>query len=94
MHVRALNLCSLDASAMTRMPLMTGGRRLPALRDAGLWGIEGFSSEVNSDNHKTIAALATQHNLVVTGGSDNHGTLKVRGAVCITARGVARRECC
>lgn len=51
--------------------------KLADLKAAGLWGIEGYSSEVNSDNHFAINKLAQTFGLTVTGGSDNHGTLKV-----------------
>lgn len=45
-------------------------------KEAGLWGIEGFSSEISPENHLLIEELATANGLVMTGGSDNHGTLK------------------
>eukprot|EP00730_Choanoeca_flexa_P001379 TRINITY_DN10609_c0_g1_i4.p1 TRINITY_DN10609_c0_g1~~TRINITY_DN10609_c0_g1_i4.p1 ORF type:complete len:410 (+),score=65.74 TRINITY_DN10609_c0_g1_i4:165-1394(+) len=43
----------------------------------GLWGIEAFSSEIDEDNNAVIQLLAKRHNLVMTGGSDNHGSLKI-----------------
>ena len=49
---------------------------LPPLVEAGLWGLEAFSSEIDQKNHELLMALAEQHGLAVTGGSDNHGTLK------------------
>jgi hypothetical protein len=57
--------------------LDTFATKLADLKEAGLWGIEGFSSEVNSDNHGAIEKIAQSLKLVVTGGSDNHGSLKV-----------------
>lgn len=53
---------------------------LADLKTGGLWGIEAFSSEIDSDNHSKIVALAIANGLQVTGGSDNHGTLKVRAS--------------
>eukprot|EP00045_Choanoeca_perplexa_P007467 m.68100 g.68100 ORF g.68100 m.68100 type:complete len:410 (+) comp14096_c0_seq2:162-1391(+) len=47
------------------------------LVEHGLWGIEAFSSEIDEANHKVIEGLAKTHNLVMTGGSDNHGRLKI-----------------
>jgi len=44
--------------------------------EAGLWGIEGYSSEISPENHILIEELAKTNGLVMTGGSDNHGTLK------------------
>ncbi|EGD79625.1 hypothetical protein PTSG_10473 [Salpingoeca rosetta] len=47
------------------------------LAAAGLWGIEAFSSEIDEENHAIIAGLAQKYNLVMTAGSDNHGSLKI-----------------
>ncbi len=49
---------------------------LPSLADAGLWGIEAFSSEISAEHHAVIVAIAREYHLHLTGGSDNHGTLK------------------
>lgn len=51
--------------------------RVPELALNGLWGIEAFSSEIDQENHDIIAKVARENNLVMTGGSDNHGSLKV-----------------
>lgn len=51
--------------------------RVPELARNGLWGIEAFSSEIDQENHDIIAKVARENNLVMTGGSDNHGSLKV-----------------
>ena len=48
------------------------------MADGGLWGIEAYSSEVSEENHNAIMEFAAQNHLQLTGGSDNHGTLKVR----------------
>jgi hypothetical protein len=50
---------------------------MPELARKGLWGIEAFSSEIDQENHDIIAKVARENNLVMTGGSDNHGSLKV-----------------
>lgn len=47
------------------------------LAKAGLWGVEGFSSEISPENHLLIHELAQKHGLEMTAGSDSHGTLKV-----------------
>eukprot|EP00054_Salpingoeca_dolichothecata_P014480 m.81844 g.81844 ORF g.81844 m.81844 type:complete len:141 (+) comp21011_c0_seq1:1169-1591(+) len=49
---------------------------VPELAKAGLWGLEAFSSEINLENHLKIHQLADDNHLAITGGSDNHGTLK------------------
>lgn len=59
--------------------LKTFGPAIPSLAATGLWGIEAFSSEIDSDNHAAIARYAAESGLHTTGGSDNHGSLKVRG---------------
>jgi len=51
--------------------------QVPELARNGLWGIEAFSSEIDQENHEIIAKLAEENNLVMTGGSDNHGSLKI-----------------
>ena len=70
--------------------------KLADLKAAGLWGIEGYSSEVDATNHDAIVKLAGVFKLVVTGGSDNHGTLKVAlSAVCHwLLRSTAERVLC
>jgi predicted metal-dependent phosphoesterase TrpH len=50
--------------------------QLAALKEGGLWGIEGYSSEISEENHELIHAMALKNGLQETGGSDNHGTLK------------------
>lgn len=62
---------------LTRIRTSPRSRRVPELARSGLWGIEAFSSEIDEANHAVIERLARQNNLVMTGGSDNHGTLKV-----------------
>lgn len=52
------------------------GPRIADLAAAGLWGIEAFSSEISESSHEAIASFAAANNLQLTGGSDNHGTLK------------------
>ena len=52
------------------------GPSIKALAAGGLWGIEGFSSEISAENHLLIEDLANENGLAMTGGSDNHGTLK------------------
>lgn len=47
------------------------------MKIAGLWGLEAYSSEIDEDNHAFIHQLASENGLQMTGGSDNHGTLKV-----------------
>eukprot|EP00053_Salpingoeca_punica_P018168 m.177123 g.177123 ORF g.177123 m.177123 type:complete len:424 (-) comp17374_c1_seq1:355-1626(-) len=50
--------------------------KLADLKAAGLWGIEAFSSEISATDHNRIHSLATRLGLRMTGGSDNHGSLK------------------
>ena len=47
--------------------------RLPELIDAGLAGIECYYGEYSPEQRQQLAAIATQHGLLATGGSDYHG---------------------
>jgi predicted metal-dependent phosphoesterase TrpH len=49
---------------------------LSMLKGFGLAGIEAYYSENKSDDTGNILRLAIKHELLVTGGSDFHGTLK------------------
>lgn len=55
----------------------TFGPLLKNLVTRGLWGIEAFSPEISPEDHVLIHNLADLYSLNMTGGSDNHGTLKV-----------------
>lgn len=46
---------------------------LPELIAAGLAGIEAYYGEYSLEQRSTIAAIAAQHHLLVSGGSDYHG---------------------
>jgi 3',5'-nucleoside bisphosphate phosphatase len=46
---------------------------LPAARDAGLNAIEAYHSDHSPEQTELYLALAKQHGLLVTGGSDFHG---------------------
>lgn len=46
------------------------------LKDAGLLGIEAVYSTYNASNEREIRNLAAKYNLLITGGSDFHGTNK------------------
>ena len=67
---------------------------MPELARNGLWGIEAFSSEIDQENHEIIAKLAEENNLVMTGGSDNHGSLKVRACFYFLPRRMPRCPFC
>lgn len=58
----------------------------PQLRDAGLNAIEVYHSDHSAGNAATYLALAARHGLLVTGGSDFHGTVKP-GIALGTGRG-------
>jgi hypothetical protein len=60
-------------------------KHIGTLANAGLFGLEAFSAEISAENHALIRSLAEKHQLHLTGGSDNHGSLKVRwlGCLCI-----------
>ena len=49
---------------------------LPALRDCGLNAIEAYHSDHRPEDTESFLALAAQHGLLVTGGSDFHGAVK------------------
>lgn len=47
---------------------------LPALKEAGLWGIEMFHPVHTEDDIKKVAEAAAKFDLYCTGGSDYHGS--------------------
>ena len=49
---------------------------LPALRDCGLNALEAYHSDHRPKDTEDFLALAAQHGLLVTGGSDFHGEVK------------------
>ncbi len=49
---------------------------LPTLRDAGLNAIEAYHSDHSEGDRETFLSLAATHGMLVTGGSDFHGTVK------------------
>lgn len=49
---------------------------LRALRDAGLNAIEAYHSDHSPGDTETFLGLAATHGMLVTGGSDFHGTVK------------------
>lgn len=50
--------------------------RVRKLKDAGLMGLECYYSTFEQKHHDIMLALATEFNLLVTAGSDYHGTNK------------------
>ncbi|SHN33512.1 PHP domain-containing protein [Gracilibacillus kekensis] len=46
----------------------------PELADAGLKGIELIHPDHTKEDHQRIKELSTKHNLILTGGTDYHGT--------------------
>ena len=51
-------------------------RAVRELADLGLSGVEAIYGRYSPDEREGLAALATRQGLVVTGGSDHHGTYK------------------
>jgi hypothetical protein len=49
---------------------------LPTLRDAGLNALEAYHSDHSQGDRETFLGLAARHGMLVTGGSDFHGTVK------------------
>lgn len=76
-----------------KLPLLTFLLSVEELANSGLWGIEAFSSEIDYTNHDIIRDLAKRNHLVMTGGSDNHGTLKV-GIRCCPQQARSFTRCC
>ena len=56
------------------------------LADAGFGGIEAYYANYRLDQRRALAELAARHDLVATGGSDYHGTVKP-GLAVGTGRG-------
>lgn len=52
-------------------------RLIPQVLDMGVDGIEVFHPEVDPESRRFYMALAGERNLMITGGSDDHGTAKV-----------------
>lgn len=48
-------------------------QRLPQLVEAGLGGLEAYYGEYNDEQRQQLVELASQYDLIVTGGSDYHG---------------------
>ncbi len=46
---------------------------LPALKEAGLVGLEAYYKDYTPDEKDTLVRLAEEYDLVVTGGTDYHG---------------------
>jgi predicted metal-dependent phosphoesterase TrpH len=51
-------------------------RLVPELLDHGIDGIEVFHPEVKGDDQSHYQRLATERGALITGGSDDHGTVK------------------
>ncbi len=51
-------------------------QQLSVLQEAGLRGLECYYSKYNMDRVNTLVAMAKQRNLLISGGSDYHGTNK------------------
>jgi predicted metal-dependent phosphoesterase TrpH len=51
-------------------------RAVAELAELGLVGLEAIYGRYDPDDRAALAALAARHGLVVTGGSDHHGTYK------------------
>jgi hypothetical protein len=56
------------------------------LADAGFGGIEAYYANYRPEQRRALAELAARHDLVATGGSDYHGTVKP-GLAVGTGRG-------
>jgi predicted metal-dependent phosphoesterase TrpH len=51
-------------------------RAVGELAGAGFGGIEAYYANYRPEQRRVLAELASRHNLVATGGSDYHGTVK------------------
>jgi predicted metal-dependent phosphoesterase TrpH len=58
--------------AVLAHPGVSGEEALPELLSAGIDGIEAYHAEHTASERERFAALATRHELIVTGGSDFH----------------------
>jgi hypothetical protein len=71
-----------DAVAVLAHPLSLGlegaelDRTIGELAELGLAGAEAIYGRYSPEERAEVAALARRHGLVVTGGSDHHGTYK------------------
>ena len=52
------------------------------LKDCGLMGIEAIYSTYNAREERQIRALATKYDLLISGGSDFHGSNKPKIDLC------------
>jgi hypothetical protein len=67
--------------AVVAHPGSRGLDHLPMLIEAGLQGIEVLHPSHSSEEVLTLARVATEHGLLITGGSDCHGLAK--GEACL-----------
>jgi 3',5'-nucleoside bisphosphate phosphatase len=51
-------------------------RAVGELADAGFVGLEAYYASYSPEDRRALVALARRHDLVATGGSDYHGTIK------------------
>lgn len=51
-------------------------RAVGELADAGFVGLEAYYASYSPEDRQALVALARRHDLVATGGSDYHGTIK------------------
>ena len=51
------------------------------LKEMGIQGVEVFYSEHTPEQTRLFAELAQRHNLLLTGGSDFHGTIQPHIAI-------------
>lgn len=63
-------------TVVSRHPGMVLGELLVTLVSYGLMGLECLHSAYNPDQQRDLVQLAEQHGLLVTGGSDYHGTYR------------------
>ncbi len=65
-----------EGIAVLAHPGVDGLSSLPSLIQAGLQGIEVFHPAHTSEEVFTLTRVATEHGLLITGGSDYHGLAK------------------
>jgi predicted metal-dependent phosphoesterase TrpH len=79
-------VCVLAHPLTLELPADELDRAVGELAEAGFSGIEAHYASYRPEQRRALAKLAARHDLVATGGSDYHGTVKP-GLAVGTGRG-------
>jgi 3',5'-nucleoside bisphosphate phosphatase len=72
-------LLECDALPVIAHPGVNGMKMIPRLINMGIKGIEVFHPDHNKNLTRLLTAIADENHLIITGGSDYHGTIEAYG---------------